>query len=215
VHIGDSTSDGLNSPDYLPNPALRLSRQYARVGVRQVHWEIYGGTSVVEALQGQPNAYDVAQRLVRAGYHGCWVIALGTNDTADVYVGSTVGLAARIQRMMSVIGRQPVLWVNVKSLLSSGPYAESDMLQWDQALLRACTRFPNMRVYDWASVVRRGWFIDDGIHFTSLGYAARSRLIARALTEAFPAAAPSPGRAAPALAAAWCTSRWPAPRRSR
>ena len=45
------------------------------------------------------------------GYHGCWVIALGTNDTADVYVGSNVDLAERIRRMMSVIGNEPVLWV--------------------------------------------------------------------------------------------------------
>ena len=51
------------------------------------------------------------------GYRGCWVIALGTNDTADVYVGSNVSLAALLNRMMSVIGNQPVLWVNVKSLL--------------------------------------------------------------------------------------------------
>jgi hypothetical protein len=34
--------------------------------------------------------------------------------------------------------------------------------------------------------VRDGWFIDDGIHFTSTGYAARGRLIADALLEAFP-----------------------------
>jgi hypothetical protein len=44
-----------------------------------------------------------------------------------------------------------------------------------------------MRVYDWASVVKNSWFIPDGIHFTSRGYAARARRIARALAEAFPA----------------------------
>ena len=48
------------------------------------------------------------------------MLALGTNDTADVYVGSRVSLAARIQEMMSVIGGQPVMWVNVKSLLGAG-----------------------------------------------------------------------------------------------
>ena len=120
------------------------------------------------------------------GYHGCWVIALGTNDTADVFVGSSVGMSTRIKRMMSVIGNQPVMWVNVKSLLGSGPYAESNMLSWDQALTQACSKYPNMRVYDWASVVRDQWFIADGIHFTSPGYAARAHLIANALAEAFP-----------------------------
>jgi lysophospholipase L1-like esterase len=40
--------------------------------------------------------------------------------------------------------------------------------------------------------VRDGWFIDDGIHFTSQGYAARGRLIADALAKAFPASGLGP-----------------------
>jgi peptidoglycan/LPS O-acetylase OafA/YrhL/lysophospholipase L1-like esterase len=187
VHIGDSTSDGLVSANYLPNPKQRLAAQYARRGVRKVDWEISGGRSIVETLDGQPNAHTVARQLVQGGYQGCWVLALGTNDTADVYVGGVVSVSQRIAQMMAVIGSQPVMWVNVISLLGSGPYSETDMQQWNQALLRACARYPNMRVYDWASVARRRWFISDGIHYTSAGYAARSRLIARALAEAFPA----------------------------
>jgi peptidoglycan/LPS O-acetylase OafA/YrhL/lysophospholipase L1-like esterase len=187
VHIGDSTSDGLVSAEYLPNPKQRLSAQYARRGVRKVTWEISGGRSIVETLDGQANAHAVARQLIQGGYQGCWVLALGTNDTADVYVGGVVGVSARIAQMMSVIGNQPVMWVDVKSLLSGGPYSETDMQEWNQALLRACARYPNMRVYDWAAVARPRWFINDGIHYTSAGYAARSRLIARALAEAFPA----------------------------
>jgi lysophospholipase L1-like esterase len=153
--------------------------------------EISGGRSIVETLLGQPNAYTVAQRLVRGGYRGCWVLALGTNDTADVYVGSNVGVAARIREMMAVIGDQPVMWVNVKSLLASGPYSEHDMQLWNQALLRACRRYPNMRVFNWAAFARPSWFITDGIHYTSAGYAARARLIASALAQAFPATPPT------------------------
>ncbi len=186
VHIGDSTSDGLISADYLPDPEQRITAQYAMVGVTRSIMEISGGRSIVETLLGQPNAYSVAQQLLRGGYHGCWVLALGTNDTADVYVGSNVGLATRIQRMMSVIGNQPVLWVNVKSLLSSGPYSEHDMQLWNSALLQACPRYPNMRVFNWAAFAQRQWFISDGIHYTSAGYAVRSHLIATALAQAFP-----------------------------
>jgi peptidoglycan/LPS O-acetylase OafA/YrhL len=186
VHIGDSTSDGLVSADYLPNPQLRITAQYAKVGVTRSIMEISGGRSIVETLDGQPNAYVVAQGLARARYHGCWVLALGTNDTADVYVGSTVSLAARIRLMMSVIGTEPVLWVNVKSLLSSGPYSEHDMQLWNTALLRACPRYRNMRVFDWAAFAQPGWFIPDGIHYTSAGYAVRSHMIATALADAFP-----------------------------
>jgi peptidoglycan/LPS O-acetylase OafA/YrhL len=186
VHIGDSTSDGLDSPDYLPDPRQRITAQYAMVGVTRTIMEVSGGRSIVETLDGQPNAYTVAQQLVGSGYHGCWVLALGTNDTADVFVGSNVGLATRIQRMMSVIGNQPVMWVNVRSLLSSGPYSEHDMQLWDQALLRACPRYPNMRVFDWAAFAQPAWFISDGIHYTTPGYRARSHLIATALAQAFP-----------------------------
>jgi hypothetical protein len=189
VHFGDSTSDGLVSADYLPNPALRISAQYADVGVRRVRFEIQGGTSIVETILGEPNAYTLARGLVQHGYHGCWVLALGTNDTADVAVGSNVGLAARIQRMMTVIRGQPVMWVNVRSLLKSGPYAEKNMQEWNRALLHACRRYPNMRVYNWAGHTRRAWFISDGIHYTSAGYAQRSALIAGALAAAFPSRA--------------------------
>src|SRR5579875_1974325 len=198
VHIGDSTSEGMISPGYLPDPAQRLAAQYARVGVTTFHAEISGARSIYpETYRGQPNGYTVARQLVRDGYHGCWVLALGTNDAADVYVGSNVGMAARIRRMMSVIGNQPVLWVNAVSLLTSGPYAESNMQQWNDALLRACARYPDMRVYNWAAAASRGWFISDGIHYTSAGNAERARLIANALATAFPQASPSRSQASP------------------
>jgi hypothetical protein len=186
VHIGDSTSESLISSDYLPDPNQRLQAQYARVGATNQYIEITGGTSIVETISGGPNAYDTAKALIAQGYHGCWVLALGTNDTADVYVGSHVSVSARIERMMSAIGNQPVMWVNVRSLVSTGPYSESDMEKWDQALVQACSLYPNMKIYDWASVVQPSWFISDGIHYNTPGSAQRAHLIAGALADAFP-----------------------------
>ena len=61
------------------------------------------------------------------------------------------------------------------------------MLLWDRALIQACASYPNMRVYDWAAAAKDSWFISDGIHYTSAGYAARANLIAHALAAAFPA----------------------------
>jgi peptidoglycan/LPS O-acetylase OafA/YrhL/lysophospholipase L1-like esterase len=187
VQIGDSTSEGLISPDYLPDPQQRIGAQYAQVGVTTFIPQISGARSIVETYEGLPNAYTVAQQLVQQGYRGCWVLALGTNDTADVAVGSTFSLAYRIKKMMSLIGSQPVMWVNVKSLLDYGPYAEANMQLWNSALIQACASYPNMRVYDWAAAVQDSWFISDGIHYTSAGYAARAHLIAQALSRAFPA----------------------------
>ncbi len=187
VHIGDSTSEGLVSPEYLPNPQQRIAAQYGRVGATTQHLEISGARSIYERYEGQPNAYDVAEAWRKMGFHGCWVFALGTNEAANVAAGSTIDYAQRIDMMMSVANGGPVMWVNVRSLQTTGPYAEANMKAWDQALLRACNSYPNMRIYDWASDVKDSWFIDDGIHFTSIGYAARSKLIAGALLQAFPA----------------------------
>jgi peptidoglycan/LPS O-acetylase OafA/YrhL len=187
VHIGDSTSEGLVSPNYLPKRSERIEARYADQGVRREHMEISGATSIVETLPGGTNAQDVAHGLIDSGYDGCWVLALGTNDAADVYVGSSVSLSTRIDKMMSVVGDQPVMWVNVKSLVGSGPYAETNMEQWNTALEDACAKYPNMRIFDWAGAVKDPWYIPDGIHYTSAGYKARAQLIAKALAKAFPA----------------------------
>ena len=193
AHIGDSTSDGLVSPDYLPNRRQRIQARYEDVGVQTVWTDITGARSVVEVLPGTTNAYVAAKHLEREGFHGCWVLALGTNDTADVAVGSNVGLAARISEMMAVTKGMPVMWVNVISLLHSGPYAEANMQKWNTALLKACARYPQMRVFNWAALAKRPWFINDGIHYTSAGYEKRALYIADGLAESFPASGASPG----------------------
>jgi peptidoglycan/LPS O-acetylase OafA/YrhL/lysophospholipase L1-like esterase len=193
AHIGDSTSEGMVSPAYLPNPAQRLVAQYHDVGVQQVTTNIVGANSVVETLPGDVNGYNAARNLVSGGFHGCWVIALGTNDAADVAIGAGTGSLARIQQMMSVAHGSPVLWVDVISLLNSGPYAEPNMQSWNAALRQACSRYPNMRVFDWASLAQPSWFVSDGIHYTPAGYAQRAQQIAQALAKAFPAQGHSKG----------------------
>jgi len=186
VHIGDSTSEGLVSEEYLPDPQQLISAQYARVGATTQHLEVAGARSIYENFEGEANAQEVAEAWKNEGFEGCWVLAMGTNEAANVAAGSTFTYDDRIASMMSTIGDEPVLWVNVKSLVPNGPYAETNMADWDKALLDACDRYPSMRIYNWAADVKDRWFIPDGIHFTSEGYAARGRLIADALLEAFP-----------------------------
>jgi hypothetical protein len=188
AHIGDSTSVGLVSPLDLPDPAQRLAAQYRDVGVRHAWIDASGGRSMVEEMPGQINGYDTARTMVSSGFRGCWVIALGTNDTANVSVGSNVGRMARIQELMSVAHGAPVMWVNVKTLDPSGPWSEANMQLWNDTLLQACHQYPNLRIFDWASVAQDGWFISDGIHYTFAAYAARAYLIAQALARAFPRA---------------------------
>jgi len=193
AHIGDSTSEGMVSADYLPDPTQRLNAQYQDVGVQQVVTNIVGANSVVETLPGDTNGYNAARNIVAGGFRGCWVIALGTNDTADVAIGSDVGRLARIQEMMSVAHGEPVMWVDVISQLNSGPYSEANMQAWNTALRQACAQYPNMRVFNWAALAQPSWFISDGIHYTSAGYAIRGQQIAYALARAFPAKGHSTG----------------------
>jgi peptidoglycan/LPS O-acetylase OafA/YrhL len=194
IHIGDSTSEGLTSSEYLPLESQRIEARYADVGAVEQHMEISGARSIEEQFEGEPNAQEVAEAWKLEGFKGCWVLALGTNEAANVFVGSAVDEIERIEIMMNTIGNEPVMWVNVRSLVEAGdPYAEENMEKWDKALLEACPKYPNMRVYDWASDVKDAWFIEDGIHFTSPGYAARAELIAQALAHAFPAQGESEG----------------------
>ncbi|RNI22762.1 acyltransferase family protein [Flexivirga caeni] len=195
VHVGDSTSEGLLGNSYIPNPAQQYPQQLRDVGVTSYTPEISGGRSIVETLNGQANAATVVRQQIAAGYHGCWVFALGTNDTADQAAGGNVPLAQRISRLMQLVGSDDVLWVNVRVHNPSNPaYSESNMQKWNKALLDACKRYPTMRVANWADQVQDKWFISDGIHFTTPGYIARAHDIAQALAVAFPKGGHSPSQ---------------------
>lgn len=186
AHVGDSTSVDLITPQYLPNQAQQLPAQYTDVGVRHLHMDASGGRSIVEELPGQLNGYVVAQRWWDEGFRGCWVFALGTNDAANVAVGDSPGFMTRIERMMSVAHGEPVLWVNTKTLLSTGPWAEANQEAWDRDLVRALAMYPNMRILNWAGMAQPSWFLPDGIHYNSVGCPVRAEAIAHALARAFP-----------------------------
>ncbi|WP_404389879.1 acyltransferase family protein [Humibacillus xanthopallidus] len=187
VHVGDSTSTGLVDKNYLPAASKRIDAQYRRIGVRDFSPDILGARSIVERYKDQPNAEQAVVSRVSDGYDGCWVLAMGTNEVANQYVGGTVPLAQRIDLLMEPIGNHPVMWLTVKTLRSSGPWDDAEMRKWNQALVDACSRYPTMRVYDWRSEVKDSWFIDDEIHFTSAGYAQRAKRIADAFARSFPA----------------------------
>jgi hypothetical protein len=196
VHLGDSTSEGLDSAEYLPIEGQRIPARYEEVGVKEVFMQVSGARSIEEQFEGEPNAQEVAAAEKAEGFKGCWVLALGTNEAANVAAGSTVGERERIDKMMAIIGDEPVMWVNVRSLVPAGdPYSKENMAKWDEELAAACATYPNMRIYNWAGDVKDEWFIEDGIHFTSPGYAARAQLIAQALAHAFPAKGVSEGGA--------------------
>jgi hypothetical protein len=187
AHIGDSLSVGMDSSASIPDPDARIGGQYEAIGATDVRLDISGARSVVEHLDGRSGGEEAARRLRREGFEGCWVIALGTNDAANVDAGSGYGFSERIDRMMAIIGDDPVLWVDVKTLKESGHYAGENMRRFNTALSKAHARYPALRVYDWSAVAQDDWFASDGIHYTAGGYTYFDALISAAVADAFPA----------------------------
>ena len=187
LYIGDSTSEGVISTNYLPRRADREKAQLQAVGVRTFIPEISGARAIIERYKGEPSGINIVTKYVAQGFRGCWVIALGNNDAANISIGARPGAEDRIDLVLNKIGDQPVLWVNTLTLVTQGPNDVSNMRAWNASLKQACTRHSNLRVYDWASEVQPDWFTPtDKIHYTTPGYRARSRGIARATGIAFP-----------------------------
>lgn len=189
VHIGDSTSTGLIGKKYL-RTADAIPAQYTRVGAVLQHYEIAGGRSINEGYRKARPAKRSAETWQKKGFSGCWVLALGTMDSAAVGKGIKPGIRARIKMMMDIVGDDPVMWVNLKGRRSGGPWGAQSLAAWNSALAETCAEHPNMRIYDWADDVKPSWYISDGIHQNSEGYKYRARFIADALAQAFPAATP-------------------------
>ena len=160
----------MNSSAYIRDPSKRIAGRYEELGVGDVELEISGGRSVVEHLEDQEGGEAVARRLKRDGFSGCWVVDLATNDAANVDAGSGYGYTERIDRMMAVIGDDPVLWVDTRTMKERGHYASEHMRLFNQALEKAHARYPALHVFAWSEVAQDEWFQSDGIHFTAEGY---------------------------------------------
>ncbi len=176
AHVGDSLTA------YTIDP---LKQAYAKVGI-SAQVDAYGGRAILQKLPADPKTgKQAALDFVTAGFTGCWVVALGTNDTANIAAGAWYTRAEAIDQMMTAIdpkGKKPVLWVNAYTTKTTGYWSNANMVLWNAALTDALTRWPNLKIYDWASVAATGSApFSDGIHHTTAGYAMRNQSIAQAL----------------------------------
>ncbi|MET9201602.1 acyltransferase family protein [Gordonia sp. NPDC003585] len=188
IHIGDSTSIGMNSIDTLPRASERITGRYQQVGARTVITDIVGARSSLETVNGEPNAATAIAGHLARGERGCWVMAMGINDTANIEVGGPGPLSMRIDRLLGPLKDQPVMWPTVitSSLNENPAYNNAAMRRFNRALVKACERYPNLRIYDWAAETKPSWFID-GIHYTAPGYVERAYRFSIALATVFPA----------------------------
>ncbi|MGI9645946.1 MAG: hypothetical protein ACR2O6_11620 [Ilumatobacteraceae bacterium] len=142
-----------------------------------------GGRAVLQTLAADRHTGAGAAESIRAsGFTGCWVVAMGTNDAANIAAGANYSRERVIDSMMAAIdpsGSTPVAWVEVFTTKTSGYWKSANMVAWNDALRSATTRWPNLRILPWSSHVaaNSGW-ISDGIHHTAEGRVRRAEWIA-------------------------------------
>ena len=97
------------------------------------------------------------------------VMALGTND-----IESPEEFTAVVNESMALLGPRRVIWVNIAS-----PRSQPFNVDLDAAR----TRYPNLEIIDWASVMAAHPedLVADQIHNTDAGYRLRAEVIASAL----------------------------------
>ncbi len=103
-------------------------------------------------------------------------VSLGTNDdpnTVDAF-------RAAVREVMEVAGpRRCVVWANIVR----PPVAGASYAGYNLALARESRPRDNLRVVNWAGMVRRNpqWLGSDGVHVSAQGYQARAHAIARSV----------------------------------
>jgi len=181
AHVGDSLTAQTLEP---------MRTAYVDAGAT-AQLDAYGGRAILQKLPADPKTgKQAALDLVKSGFNGCWVVALGTNDTANVAAGASYTRAQAIDEMMKAIdpgAKAPVMWVNTFTTKTTGSWANDNMRLWNEALSKALARWPNLKVFDWASLAAKGVApFSDGIHHTTAGYAVRNKAIAEAYVGMFP-----------------------------
>ncbi len=181
AHVGDSLT---------MDATAHLAEQYARRGWTDVRIDARGGRGILTLMYGGLTGLEAVRAIKAAGFDGCWVIALGTNDTAntDYWVAAPdeqhqwrVNL---IRSMMMELDGAKVVWVNTHLPQPDIAYSSADSKAWNAALREVAFAYPNMMIFDWDAVAadHPEWTLDDHVHDTPLGSAERARIVARAVT---------------------------------
>lgn len=142
--------------------------------------QLLGGQVDANVRVGRSSTDGVAALQRRRGHYDRIVLDLGTND------GSAGQLAQSLRAARRHAGSTPIVAATLR-----GPGAAGK---------NAVLRRAGVQLVDWAG--KSGGLVGgDGIHATPAGYAARARLVARALHGAAPQASSSARTRAPAGAA--------------
>jgi lysophospholipase L1-like esterase len=133
-------------------------------------WKVTQSTSVSRhAHEGADVMRSYGRKLPRVIH-----VSLGTNDDPR----QVEGFRAAIEEVMEVAGgRRCVVWANIVR----PPYKRTSYAGYNRALARADRERENLRVVNWARMVKRNpeWLAEDGVHVSAEGYRARAKAVAR------------------------------------
>ena len=133
-------------------------------------WRIRQSTAVSrQAYQGADVMRSYGASLPRVIH-----VSLGTNDDPN----QVPGFRAAVDEVMEVAGEERcVVWANIVR----PPVAGKSYAGYNRALARESLERDNLRIVNWARMVRRHpeWLSDDGVHVSAEGYRARAKAVAR------------------------------------
>jgi hypothetical protein len=141
-------------------------------------WKVRQSTAVSRhAYEGADVMRSYRRRLPRVIH-----VSLGTNDDprqVKVFAGA-------IAEVMEVAGpRRCVVWANIVR----PPVGGKSYAAYNRALTRESHSRANLRIVNWARMVRRNpdWLSGDGVHVSAEGYRARAAAVARVVRRCRPA----------------------------
>jgi hypothetical protein len=181
AHVGDSLTW---------QAEVGLGQQYARRGWNDVRIDAKGGRGIASFMFDDMTGLDAVRRIKATGFDGCWVMALGTNDTAntDFLVHAPeqqhqwrIGL---IRSMMDELDGAQVVWVNTHLIKPDIEYSSHDAAAWNAALREVAGAYTNMQIFDWNAIANDHpeWTRGDWVHDTPEGSAQRAEIVSRAVT---------------------------------
>jgi hypothetical protein len=135
-------------------------------------WQVTQSTAVSRhAFEGADVMRSYGRALPRVIH-----VSLGTNDDPR----TPNAFRSAIREVMAVAGpRRCVVWTNIVR----PPVAGASYAGYNRALARESRPRQNLRVVDWAGMVREHpeWLASDGVHVNATGYHARAEAIARSV----------------------------------
>jgi lysophospholipase L1-like esterase len=159
-----------------PSRKLLVNGDSLAVGTKPYIPPALEGWKVTQSTAVSRHAHQGAQvmRSYGRGLPRVIHVSLGTNDDPS----QVEGFSAAIEDIMDVAGeRRCVVWTNIVR----PPYRGTSYDAYNRALAREDRERDNLRVVDWARMVKRNrdWLADDGVHVSAEGYRARALAVAR------------------------------------